>query len=84
VSRMSMAGMTSVTMSRMSAVAEVRRVADVAAVPTMSGMSEVSQSSDCHRGQPGTAERETEAIKVHTKYYVSDRALVTGRTGGET
>jgi hypothetical protein len=52
---------------------EVRRIADVPvpAVPTMPCVTEVSQSTDCHRGQPGTAERETETIEVHTKYYAS-------------
>jgi hypothetical protein len=45
-------------------------------------MAEVSQSSHCHRGQPGTAERETQTIKVHTKYYASDRAVVTDPGGG--
>jgi hypothetical protein len=67
VSRVSVAGVPAMT-----CMAEMRRVADVSAVPTMAGMTEMSQPSDRHRGQPGTAEREAETIKVHTKYYVSN------------
>jgi hypothetical protein len=74
--RMRVAGVTSMNVSGVAVtrVAEVRRVADVpvAPMPTMPCVTEVSQSTDCHRGQPGTAERETETIEVHVKYYASD------------
>jgi hypothetical protein len=70
--------MSSVAVSR---VAEVRRIADVPvpAVSTVPCMTEVSQSTDRHRGQPGTAEREAETIEVHVEYYASDCVAVTAR-----
>jgi len=48
-------------------VSEMRRVANVSTMPTVSGVTEVSHPTDGHRGEPGTAQREAETIKVHTR-----------------
>ena len=69
------------SVARAAGVSEVRGIAHVSAVTTMSavtGVAEVSDAADRHRRQAGATEGEAETIKVHTKYYVSDRALVTG------
>jgi hypothetical protein len=65
------ARVTGVSVSGVPCVSRITRVATISGVPQM------CQAANCHRRQPSTAEREAETIKVHTKYYASDRRMVT-------
>jgi hypothetical protein len=39
------------------------------------------QAANCQRRPPTTAARAAETVEVHTKYYASDRRMVTGAAG---
>jgi len=54
-----------------------RRVASMTAMTAARHVANVREPTYRHRDQPSAAEREAETVKVHTKYYVTRRALVT-------
>jgi hypothetical protein len=61
-------GVSAVAVGRMSSVCTVAMptVSTMSGVPALSMMPDVGKAADCHCGEASTAEREAEAIDVHT------------------